>query len=296
MSDSNSTDKSLKRKRSSSFQQLLSSNYPTPSPPESFEAVFKTEEQEQEQGLNLKQKQDQELHSKQEPDDYLSSSTTLPNDAHTTFLTQTSTSLPFETSVGNSDPGTGVTGITLYESKDQGTQTEVELPETEHYFNWSGRGRPPFNTPATAALDGVRQSAKFVQWLERDTVKERIELEKAIRWKKYCWIGVQKARIEVQQDRMDPLKNVTFLAKPVDQYEGKSNSPDKYIAKMRVSIPPVNHQYMETYKLALPKQMHELLGLLGDKLGEACIPLTYEVIQTMNLYDILVTDLEHRLK
>lgn len=205
--------------------------------------------------------------------------------------------MPFKTCLGNSIPPIQVRGLASYESKDQGTQTEVELPETESYFHWSGRGRSPFKTPATAAIDGLRKSAKLVEWVERETVKERIELEKVIRFKKYCFAGIAKARFEVVQDRMDPMINVTVLAQPdIDQFKGRSNSPDKYIAKMKVSTPPVHYHYMEAYENPLPKEMDGLLRLLEGNLGEGSIPSTYEVIQIMTLRDRIDADLAHSLR
>ena len=294
MPDSNCTDKGLKRKRSPSPQQLRSSDYPTPSPPESFEAVVKTEEQEQE--LVLYQKQEQEPRTGHEPDDCLFRSATLPNDAHTSLLPPNSSSLPYETSLSKYDPEIEIPAPASPHYKEQGTQTEVELPETEAYFNWSGRGRSPFKTPAIAALDGLKRSAKLVEWIERETVKERIELEKVIRYKKYCFTGIARARFEIAQDKMNPLNNLTILTPDVDQFHGKSPSPNKYIAKMKVSNPPVHHETMETYRLGLPEQMEELLALLEEKLGEGCIPSTYEVIRTMILRDRIAADIEYRLR
>ena len=279
-------DKSLKRKRkrSSSHHPQLLSDYPTPSPPELFDAVVKTEEQNKQQERGLIKKRKQEPLSPQESHDNSSRFPTLHQDASTTLLPQASSGFTVETSNSKSASVIETPGQALYNSEEQGTQTGLELPVSEAYLDWNGRGRSPFKTPAIAAIDGLKKGAKVIEWLEREAAKERKELEKFIQWKINLVTGLKRTRLEIVQDNMDPLKNIQVLVQPdVDNYKGKSNSPDKYLRKMKYSTPPVCYQRLEAYKHALPEHMVKLLGLLEENLGEGCMPSTYEVVRAMNL-------------
>lgn len=159
---------------------------------------------------------------------------------------------------------------------------------SQAYLDWDGRGRSPFKTPAIAAIDGLKKGAKVIEWLEREAAKERKEFEKLIQWKIHCVTGLKRTTLEIVQDKMDPLKKVEFLVKPkldIDDYTGKSRSPDKYLGKMKHSIPPVHHELLEMYQPDLPEQMNNLLELLEEKLDETYIPSKYEVIQMVTLHD-----------
>ena len=289
-------DKSLKRKRSSSHHLQLLSDYPTPSPSESFDAVVKTEERNQQQERGLIQKRKQETLSPQESHDNSSRRfLTLHHDASTTLLPQGIPSFPIESSYSESASVIESADQASYKSKEQGTQTGLELPVSQAYLDWNGRGRSPFKTPAIAAIDGLKKGAKVIEWLEREATKERKELEKLIQWKIHLVTGLKRTRIEIEQDKMDPLKNIQVLVQPDnDNYEGKSKSPDKYLRKMRYSTPPVYYQRIENYGHALPEQMEQLLGLLEENLGAGCIPSTYEVVQAMTSYQERAADLDYR--
>lgn len=291
----NSFDKNLKRKRSSSYHPHPSPDYPTPSPPDSFEAIIKTEaqEQDQEKGLYRKQEQDPKQKSQDCPPRIL----TLPQDTNTILLPQHSSSLLPEISLSNSDSQIEALCPTSSQLKDQGTQTDFELPLTERYLNWSGRGRSPFKTPAIAAIDDLKRGAKYIEWLEREIITERKELEKIIQLRIHSVVALRRTRIEVMEDRTHPLNTVQILAHAnVDEYLGKSGSPSKLIAKMRESTPPVYYENLEFYQQALPEQMKKFLGAIEEKLGEGSIPSKYEVCQTMTLQDKTVADHRYRLR
>ena len=191
--------KRLKRKRSPSSPESLKSDHHAHSRPEPVEVLIKAEEQNQnqekklgqEQGLGQKrglgqkqepgQTQEQECHTEQGPSQSLSTCLTLLNDVHGTHLPQAS-SAPFTDPIVttfNPKPQPPIPTSSHYE--DQGTQTDLELPLTETYLNWSGRGRSPFKTPAIAAvIDSIKKGAKWVEGLERLVIKEQTELEKVI--------------------------------------------------------------------------------------------------------------------
>ena len=278
-------DKSLKRKRSSFHYPHLLSDYPTPSPPESYDPVVKTEERNRQQERGLIPKRKQAPFSPQESHDNSSHLLTLHHDANTILLPQPSSDIPVETSYSKPASVTETPGQASYNSKEQGTQTGLELPLSEAYLDWNGRGRSPFKTPAIAAIDGLKKGAKVIEWLEREAAKERKELDKLIRWKIHSVTGLKRTKLEIVQDKMDPLKNIQVLVQPdVDSYKGRaSKSPDKYLRKMRYSTPPVHYQRIENYEHALPKQMENLLELLEEDLGESCIPSTYEIVQATTL-------------
>ena len=271
-------DKSLKRKRSSSH---CPQDYPTPSPPESFNGLVQTGEQIRQQERGLIPKRKQGPFPLQESYDNSSRRFTLHHDASTILLPHPSSDIPVETCYSEPASVIETPGQASYHSKEHGTQTGLELPLSEAYLDWNGRGRSPFKTPAIAAIDGLKKGAKAIEWLEREAAKERGELDKLIRWKIDSVTGLKRTKLEIVQDKMDPLKNIQVLVQPdVDSYQGKaSKSPDKYLRKMRYSTPPVHYQRIENYEHALPEQMEKLLGLLEGHLGESCIPSTYEVVQ-----------------
>ena len=208
----------------------------------------------------------------------------------TSYVTQASSSSPSKTCLLDSNPATEVRASASNEFKDQGTQTEVEVPETKVYCNWSGRGRSPFKTPATAAIDGLKGSSKYIEYVEREIVKEQTELDKVIRLKKDYFAEIARVRFKLLQDRMNPLQGAPDLAQPdIDTYEGRSRSPDKYIAKMRLSTPPVYYHRIETYRLGnLPKEIDQLWERLGENLGAGSVPSSYEVIKKINQRELLL--------
>ena len=165
---------------------------------------------------------------------------------------------------------------------------------SQAYLDWGGRGRSPFKTPATAAIDGLKKGAKVIEWLEREAAKESKELENLIQWRTRCVRGLKRTKLKIVQDKMNPLE-VSFQP-DVDDSTGKSRSPDKYLGKMEHSTPPVIYEHLETYPDVLPKPIDTLLGMLEEKLGEACIPSTYEVNQIVALHDRITTKIDRRMR
>ena len=153
----------------------------------------------------------------------------------------------------------------------------MELPLTETYLNWSGRGRSPFLTPATAAIDNLKKGAHLVESLERQVVKEQAELEKVIQLRFTSVNAIRRIRYEIVQDRTNPLETKVALPAPADPFDGTSTSPERLLAKMRISTPPIVDQVFESYTKTLPEQVEKLLSLLVHGLGEGCIPLKYKL-------------------
>ena len=82
---------------------------------------------------------------------------------------------------------------------------------------------------------------------------------------------------------MNPIQSIPVFAQPdIDQFEGRSRSPVRYIAKMRFSIPPVHYDRFEIYPQSLPKEMDQFLGRLEKNLGLGSIPSSYEVIEIVH--------------
>ena len=274
-------DKSLKRKRSSP-------HYPKSSAPDwTNVVVVKTEEHsQQQQERDLLQTPQQKPPS---PNKSLGKSARPPlhnhHNASNNLFPQTSSASCSETSYGKSTSLITSTGQPSFNSKEQGTQTGLELPVREAYLDWDGRGRSPFKTPAFAAIDSLKKGAGVIERLEREAAKERKELVKLIQWKINLVTGLKRTRLEIVQDRMDPLKNIQVFAQPdIDDYRGRSKSPNKYICKMKYSTPSVDYQRFESFEHTLPEPMETLLGLLEGDLGAGSIPLVYEVVQAMILH------------
>ena len=294
-------NKSLKRKRSQSSIAPSLFDYSISSRPESIEVAIKTEEQglEERWGLCQKQKLGQEgdpaLKQEQESFEPISTCPALLNDVHVTHLPRASSALipDIVSSTFNPEPQFPIPTLSHY--KDQGTQTHLELPLTETYLNWSGRGRSPFKTPAIAAIDNLKKGAKLVEWLERQVNEERSELEKVIQRSFHSVNATRRVRYEIVQNRMDPLQSMVVLPKPaVDEYAGRSSSPDKYIAKMRFSTPPIQDGTLEDYPKTLPEQVKDLLILLEGGLSEGCMPSMHMVILIKSLDDRSSTEPECR--
>lgn len=294
----NSTNKSLKRKRSSSPHLQQVSDYLTPSPPELYDVVVKTEVRDQQQEPGLIQKRKHEPLSPQELYHSSPRLLTLHRDTSTTLLPRPSSAFPVETSYAKPASVIERLGQASHTSKDQGTQTGLELPVSQAYLDWSGRGRSPFKTPAIAAIDGLKKGAKFIEWLEREAANERKELEKFIQLNIQKVTGLKRTRLEIEQDKMEPLRKMQVLVHPdVDDHKPrKSRSPDKYLGKMRFSTPPVYCDLFEDYREPLPEQMTKLMGLLEKDLGEGCIPIKYEVVQAMTLHPEKIADHDCRMR
>lgn len=272
-------DKNLKRKRSSSHQHQRS-GYPTPSRPESYETVVRDEEQgsHQRPGQNSKQglQVERELHREQEPRNLLFPSIAHVHDSSVLPLIESSSDLSTETAITKSSAERLIAAPN--NTKEQGTEGDFELSGTEAYVTWSGRGRSPFKTPVTAAIDGLRGKAKLVRRLEQELAKEHKALEDVLRWKRYRLTGIVQTRLEVENDHIDPMKMVERLPPPdVDDHRGRSGSPDKYIRKLANSDTPIIHFLPDAYEHSFPINVERTLGSLEDKLGEGCIPLQFKV-------------------
>ena len=272
------SEKSLKRKRSSSTHRSSPSGHPS-SCLGSIEVLIKSEEQEQEGGLCRKQKQEHELGQEQDRHTEQSSkslctSPAVLNDVYTTPIPRASPVL-----LSNFSPEQQAPIAISSHYKDQGTQTHLELPLTETYLNWSGRGRSPFKTPVIAAIDGLKQGAKWVEKLERQLIQEQIELEKVIQLRATSVHAAWRFRYEISLNRMDPLQPPVVLAPPpLDEFSGKSRSPERYLDKMRISVPPIRDGKLESYQKAVPEHVKDLLQMLKHDLGKGCIPSKYKVI------------------
>ena len=159
-------NKSLKRKRPPSHYPQLPPDYLTRSRSESCNVVVKVEEQvHQYERSSIKKRQQKPLPPPQSLDNS-SRLLTLHCDAGTTILPQASTALRVETSYSKSTSPITTSGQAPYKSKEQGTQTGLELPASQAYLDWDGRGRSPFKTPAIAAIDGLKTGAKLIEWLD----------------------------------------------------------------------------------------------------------------------------------
>ena len=271
--------------------------------PPSIEVVIKDEGQGQEQegGLcerqqlvreqELGQNQKQESHTEHESSESVLPCLDLPKDVYTTHLHRSSSALVPDIVSSTLNPEPQPLIPTSFHYRDQGTQTHLELPLTETYLNWSGRGRSPFKTPAIAAIENLKKGAKLVEWLERQVIKERIELEKVIQLRFTSVNAIRRVRYEIVQNRMDPLESMVVLPKPaVDEYAGKSSSPERFIAKMRFSTPPIKDETLEGYQGTFPEQVRNLILRLGQGLGEGCIPLMYEVNPMKSLQDRMAAE------
>ena len=131
----------------------------------------------------------------------------------------------------------------------------------------------------------MKKGAKWVEGLERLVIKEQTELEKVIQLR-WAVNTIRRVRYEIVQNRMNPLDSGIVLApRPDDPLPRKSASPERYIGKMRHSVPALKSETLRTLpeSLPLPNQVKDLLVQLQDGLSEGCIPSTYKVTDDFSI-------------
>ena len=114
---------------------------------------------------------------------------------------------------------------------EQGTQTDTQSPGIAGPA-WTGRGRSPYKTPTTAALDSLKHNTLQLEALDREIQAQEIWVQQ--------WIASKRQRLAlVTQDNHDVCimgpTNILDSAPRLRQPEasrGRSSSPTRYLEKL----------------------------------------------------------------
>ena len=152
------------------------------------------------------------------------------------------------------------------------------------YTEWSGRGRSPYKTPATAAIDGVKENARLLETLEREIILHQDQLEDLLAAKKARLCGIHQSKFSVAgaaQDTEMSLPHVpTIPLLPASTKRSRSLSPSKYLAKLANGTPSIIHCRVEKAKqndIQIPVSVKETMKLLQHGLEIGCIPRQFKV-------------------
>jgi len=160
------------------------------------------------------------------------------------------------------------------EAEEQEPPTQKRQGPSQHlqaYSDWSGRGRSPFKTPATAAIDGLKTSARWVEALEREISLQQSQLDALVAEKKTRLIDIHHIQSEMAAGRPAPV-----LAQPGTSTT-RSLSPSKYLAKLAAGNPPIVYHTFEEYLDPLPQSVRETKQELQNGLELGCMPEMFKV-------------------
>ena len=160
--------------------------------------------------------------------------------------------------------------------KEQGTQTDIQSPGIAGPA-WTGRGRSPYKTPTTAALDSLKHNTLQLEALDREIKAQEIQVQQSIASKR------QRLALVTQHNHdvciMGPtniLDSAPCLRQP-EASRGRSSSPTRYLDKLAQGSPPILLCSFETIEDDPPKLVDDAVTLFEIGLGEKCIPSKYKV-------------------
>ena len=160
--------------------------------------------------------------------------------------------------------------------KEQGTQTDIQSPGIAGPA-WTGRGRSPYKTPTTAALDNLKHDTLQLEALDWEIKAQEIQVQQ--------WIASKRRRLALVAQHnpdiciMGPtniLDSAPRLRQP-EASRGRSSSPTTYLDKLAQGSRPILLCSFETMKDDPPKLVDNAVTLFETGLGEKCIPSKYRV-------------------
>ena len=160
--------------------------------------------------------------------------------------------------------------------EEQGTQTDIRSPGIARSA-WTGRGRSPYKTPTTAALDSLKHNTLQLEALDREIKAQEIRVQQ--------WIVSKQQRLALVTQHnhdigiMGPT-NILDSAPRLRQPEAsrtRSSSPTRYLDKLTQGSPPILLCSFETITDDPPKLVDDAVTLFETGLGEKCIPFKYRV-------------------
>ena len=159
---------------------------------------------------------------------------------------------------------------------EQRTQTGIQLPGIAGPA-WTGRGRSPYKTPTTAALDSLKHNTLQLEALDREIKAQEIQVQQ--------WIASKRQRLALVAQHshdvctMGPtniLDSAPRLRQP-ESSRGRSSSPTRYLDKLAQGSPPILLCSFETITDDPPRLVDDAVTFFEAGLGEKCIPSKYRV-------------------
>ena len=159
--------------------------------------------------------------------------------------------------------------------KEQGAQTDIQLPVTAS-LAWNGRGRSPYKTPTTAALDSLKHKTLQLEALDREIKAQEIQVQQSIASKRQRLALVTQHNHDVCIMGPNVLDSAPRLRQP-EGSRGRSSSPTRYLDKLAQGAPPILLYSFETIENDPPKLVDDAVTFFETGLGEKCIPSKYRV-------------------
>ena len=163
------------------------------------------------------------------------------------------------------------------------------------YTEWSGRGRSPFKTPATAAIDGLKEKARLLEAFEREISRHQDQLERLLTVKKARLHKIYQSKSDIAQGERSPRTimgpNTTqtpFSDTPVfplpTASTARSLSPSKYLARLAEGTPSIIHRTFESGQARIPRSVQEVRKLLQEDLDIGCMPQRFKVSSCFSIH------------
>ena len=159
---------------------------------------------------------------------------------------------------------------------EQGTQTDIQSPGIAGPA-WTGRGRSPYKTLTTAALDSLKHNTLQLEALDREIKDQEIQVQQSIASKRQRLALVTQHNHDVYiMGPTNILDSAPRLRQP-EASRGRSSSPTRYLDKLAQGSPPILLRSFETIEDNPPKLVDDAVTLFEIGLGEKCIPSKYRV-------------------
>ena len=159
--------------------------------------------------------------------------------------------------------------------KEQGTQTDTQSSGIAGSA-WTGRGRSPYKTPTTAALDSLKHNTLQLEALDREIKAQEIQVQQSIASKRQRLALITQHNQDVCIMGPNILDSAPRLRQP-EGSRGRSSSPTRYLDKLAQGAPPILLYSFETIEDEPPKLVDDAVTLFETALGEKCIPSKYRV-------------------
>lgn len=143
---------------------------------------------------------------------------------------------------------------------------------------WDGRGRSPFKTPATAAIDSVRSDALLLQHLGREIEQQQTELTALIATKQRQLLHLQRDKVRLLELDMSASLggDDRLVLRPVPT-RSRSLSPEKFLAALPHGDPQILHRSLGKVGHQMPPVVKDTIKYFEQKLDVSCIPYQLKV-------------------
>jgi len=141
-------------------------------------------------------------------------------------------------------------------------------------ITWYGRGRSPFTTPATAALDNIKGNARLLEHLEKELIFRQEDLEKRVEARRSQLDATIQRQSEFSSEDTNPFAVPVLPSGPC---QSRSISPTKLLGKLANGKPPIIYTTLSAAKGQLTPQVQKLNKYLAVRTGDGYLSRGYEV-------------------